>query len=143
MGALVSFFAGGPARIQALLIIAGFGLAAGLGLLTWGLYWRGEYREAKATVVALQAQGEVLAVAVAACSDGVDNAKKVGDEALRTGAALLVEARRLHADVPRVVGKLEDLMNRKPPARADGAPADCRDAWRAIAEEEQKAGRGR
>lgn len=139
MTGLIGFFLGGPARVQALLITAGVAMAAGLGLLTWGLYWRGEYREAQVEITVLQAQTAILADATAACSAGVAEAKKSSDAALRTGAALLAEARKLHGNVPAVVTELRDLISKD--RRPDGSAKDCRDAWREIEDLERKAGR--
>jgi hypothetical protein len=143
VGSLVGFFLGSAGWTKALLLVAVSGWLAALAGYGTMLYWRGEYRAARAEVAVLQAKAWVLAEATRSCSAGVDLARETGEAAVRNGAALLAEARRLHGRVPPVVARLEDLLKQKPPARDDGSPADCRDAWLAIEREEQKAGGAR
>lgn len=134
MGSIVSFFVGGPARIQALLIGALAVAVVCMGLLVYGLYWRGEAKAAEGKVIAAVAQGTVLADAVKTCSAGVDAAAKVGAAALDVGAQLLEAERKRTAKDAGLAKSIGDLAARK------SAPGeDCRTAWREIEEELKKA----
>ncbi len=124
---LLNFFGGSAARLQVLIVGAMAALVVILALTVWGLYWRGEYREAKAALVTLQAQGEILAESVRACSAGVDEAKKTGEAALEDGRKLLAEARRLAAGGRQQAQRLEQLLAQPTPPGAG-----CEDAWKEI-----------
>ena len=103
-------------------------------LAAWGLYWRGEAREAAVKITALAAQATVLAEATRACSAGVDAAKAAADGALKGGLALLQEARRIGQPAHAQAERLEALL-----AKGTPAGADCRQAWAEI-ERNRKAG---
>lgn len=118
-----------PNPLQLKLMAAGAIAAAVaiLALLVWGLYWRGEYREVNAKVVALEAQGNVLAEATRACTAGVDLAKQAGDQAVKDAREMLAEARRLAAGGRKQAAAIEDLLKKPPPPGAG-----CEDAWKEI-----------
>ncbi|TAK45276.1 MAG: hypothetical protein EPO27_10690 [Betaproteobacteria bacterium] len=124
---LLNFFAGSAARLQALLIGAAVALITILALTVWGLYWRGEYREAKAALVMLEAQSKILAESVRACSAGVAEAKKAGEAAIEDGRKLLAEARRLAAGGRQQAERIERLLAQPTPPGAG-----CEDAWKDI-----------
>ena len=130
MGKIVSFFLAGPtapARLQAMLIAAGAIAIACLSLLIWGLYWRGEYREAKAAVVVLKAQGDVLADKLGTCSAAADQAKRVGDAAIAAMGGLVKQAQDANKDRGKVAANLEELARQ---ARKPGEGCDW--AWDKI-----------
>lgn len=77
----------------------------------------------------LEDQGRVLVVAVNACAASVENGKRAGDAAIATGQQLLDEARRQAIGGRQAVQRIEALIAKKPPARADGKPAGCDEAW--------------
>lgn len=138
MGSIVSFFLTGPlapARLQAMLIAAAAVAIACLSLLVWGLYWRGEYREAKATIVVLKAQGDVLADKLATCNAGADNAKRVGDAAIAAMGGLVKQAQDANKDRAKVAGTLEELARQ---GRKAGEGCDW--AWGEIEQQKRKAG---
>lgn len=126
MGALLGFFSG-PAQLKGLIIAAGVMIIVCLSLLTWGLWWRGEAYQATAERDVLRAQSEILAAAVKACSDGVDQAKRAGDAAVAAGGALLEAARRIKAPVQKTVERIETIIEKPAPAGAG-----CDRAWDAI-----------
>jgi hypothetical protein len=137
MGKLISFFIAGPtapARMYALLIAAAAVVIACMSLLIWGMYWRGEYRQALANIKVLEAQVQVSSAALASCNAGVDQAKRVGDAAIASMAPMVEAARRLHAGSTAAAASLEDLAR-----QARGAGEDCGWAWRRIQEEHKKA----
>lgn len=138
---MIDFFLAGPLRVKALLIVIPILLAGAGGLFTWGLYWRGEAREALVTVAILEAQGKILSEATRACSEGVAEASRVGRVATEHTRSLLGEARRLAAAKAPSLAQIEDLLRKPPTRREDGTPVDCRDAWQQIEAIEQKAGR--
>jgi len=121
------------------LLAANWKLAAAAGVAAafvavagWGLYWRGEYRELKAAQVVLEDQVKVLAHGVRACNAGVAQAKETAAGVLVTANKLLLDARRAQQERYDSARRLEKLLRQKPPARADGKPAGCDDAWDLI-----------
>lgn len=112
-------------------IAAGAAMAA---LLTWGLYWRGEYREAKAVGVALEAQGQILAAGLTSCNAGADQAKRVGDAAIAATSELLEKGRKLAAPRQKTVERIETIIER-PAKPGEG----CDWAWDQIESDRQKA----
>lgn len=139
LGALGATLGANPLALKAIAALVVAASVAIGGVLIWGLTWKARALESAATAVALEAQAKTLAEATRACSAGVEAAKRAGDSAVRSGAALLAEARRLNRNVPAVVSELRDLM--KTPIRPDGTRKDCTDAWAEIERTEQKAGR--
>ena len=117
-------------KLIALLAVA----LAFAAITAWGLYWRGEAREARIAVTALKAQGDVLAKGLEACNRSVAAAEKAGQAAVAQGAQLLAEARRLSAGGKRQADRIEDLLKQPTPAGAD-----CREAWQKI-DQDRKAG---
>jgi ABC-type transport system involved in cytochrome c biogenesis permease subunit len=137
MGKLVSFFIAGPtapARLQLLLIAAAAVAIACMSLLIWGLYWRGEYREAKAAVTALAAQGQVLADKVETCSAAATETKRVGDAAIAAMGGLVAEAKKVHKDRTTTAQSLEEIARR---TRTAGEGCDW--AWQQIEQQKRKA----
>lgn len=124
---LLNFFGGSSARLQALLIGAMVAALVCAGLLIWGLYWRGEYREAKVSLVALEAQGKILAESVRSCSASVDQAKATGEQAKKDTRALLEVAKRLAAGGEQRAAALEELLRKPTPPGAG-----CEDAWKEV-----------
>lgn len=122
-----------PLATPKLIALAAVALAFAL-LTAWGLYWRGEAREAEVKITALAAQGKVLAEATRACSSGVEAARAAASEAVQRGAQLLAEAKRIGQPARAQAARIEALL-----AQGTPAGADCRDAWRAI-EANRKAG---
>ena len=123
-----------PIPGKAQLIAAAVAALAVAVLLAWGLYWRGEAREAAVKITALAAQGAVLAEATRACNAGVEAARASSAEAIQRGAQLLAEAKRIGQPARAQAARIEALL-----AKGTPAGADCRDAWRAI-EADRKAG---
>lgn len=134
MGSLLGFFAAGPARIQALLLCALAMVAACLGLLVYGLWWRGEAYSARAERDVAVAQAEVLAGGLKACNAGVDEAKRVGAAAVAAAGELVAAARRLKQPARETVQRIETIIEKGTPAGAG-----CEDAWRVIEADRQKA----
>jgi hypothetical protein len=124
-----------PTAVQLKLIAAGALALLFSALLAFGLYWRGEYREAKVTIATLEAQSEILAEATRACSASVEQTRAAGASALAAGRNLLVEARKASAAGRRTIVQLEALLASKEPH------GGCDDAWRKIESIEQKTGR--
>mgnify|MGYP001567300865 CR=1 FL=1 len=124
---LLNFFGGSAARLQALLIGALVAVLVCAGLLVWGLYWRGEFREAKASIVAFEAQGKILAESVRSCSASVEQGKVLGEQAKKDTRGLLEVAKRLAAGGEQRAGVLEELLKKPPPPGAG-----CEDAWKEI-----------
>ncbi len=135
MGAILSFFAAGPARIQALLVGAMAFAITALALLAWGFWWRAEAYQARAERDRERVQVTVLASAVNACNAGVDQAKRVGDAAVATGAELLEAARKLKAPQKHTIERIETVIERP---RAPGEGCDW--AWSEIEAQQRKAG---
>jgi len=134
MGALVSFFAGGPARIQAMLIAA---LAMALtcaALLVYGLWWRGEAKGMKAELTAAVAQGTVLADALGNCNAATDHTKRVGDAAIAAMGGLVAEAKKAHQDRGKTAATLEEIARQ---TRKAGEGCDW--AWEQIEQQKRKA----
>jgi hypothetical protein len=133
MGALVSFFAGGAARVQALLIGAMASALVAAALLALALWWRGEAYQARGLRDAALLQAQVLAKGIVSCNAGVAAAEKAAQDAVNTSRKLLAEARRLAKPAIAEVKRIEELLKQKTPtARADGSPPGCDDAWTAI-----------
>lgn len=116
-----------PLQLKAMLAAAVAAALVIMALTVWGLYWRGEYREAKASLVALQAQGEILAASLRDCNANVSEAKRVGEQAVKDMRALVAEARRLSAGGQRQAAAIEELLNKPTPPGAG-----CEDAWREV-----------
>lgn len=134
MGTLLDFVGGAPARIQALLIGA---LVAGvllLGAIATAFWWRGEALQARGERDLAIAQTQILAKSVQVCSDGVDQAKRAADTAVKLGGQLLAAARQQYSGTRQQAERIEELLKRPPP---DGA--GCEQAWDAIEAERQKA----
>jgi len=112
-------------------IAAGVAMA---GLLTWGLYWRGEYRDVKAVVVALQSQEKILVSALKDCSAGAAAVKSAGDVVRADVAAILAKAQKLAAPRQKSVERIETIIER-PAKPGEG----CDWAWDQIEAERQKA----
>lgn len=128
----LGFLLGGPARLYGLAIGA-LALALTLaGLAAWGLYWRGEAREARAAISVYQAQLAVSADALERCSSSVEEARRVGDAAIAASHKLLAEARRLSAGSRAQAERIEALLRQPVPAKSDGTPAGCEEAWAEI-----------
>lgn len=128
-----------PLGLQAQLYTAAAAAAVCAALLTWGLYWRGEYREAKVSVVALQAQGEVLAGAVKTCSAGADMVASVGQAALAGMAAAQEKIEKANLPTQRTIERIERVIERPTPLGPDGRPVGCDAAWDLIEADHQKA----
>jgi hypothetical protein len=128
MGALLSFFAGGPARMQALVYAAGVLLLALATAVSIALWYRGE---------ALQARGQaqLLQHAVDACREAVALTKRTSDAALQRMATLADAAARATAGTAQQVQRLDAHLRRPPPRRPDGKPAGCDDGWDVVERE--------
>jgi len=113
-------------------IAAGAAMAA---LLTWGLYWRGEAREAKAAVAVFAAQGQVLAGAVKECSAGAAEVKRVGDLAIAGMGGLVDKAEQLAAPKWRTVKEIQTIIEKPAPPGAG-----CNEAWAELETLHKKAG---
>lgn len=142
MGALVSFFAGGPARLKALLVGAAAMAVVCLALTTWALLersWRfqalAEVERGRTLLVRERDQVQVLAAAVGACSAGVDLAKRVGDAAIAGTAELVEAAKRLKRPAVHTREVIERVI--ASPATPEQA-ADCNWGWAEIEAEHQK-----
>lgn len=141
IGAVIDFFAGGPARLKGLLVGAAVGLVALLTVVAIALWWRGEAYQARAELEKARgerdlaiAQSKILAKSVQACSDGVELAKRSADSAVKLGVQLLAAAKKEHQGARQQADRIEDLMKRPPP---DGA--GCEQAWDAIEDAIQRA----
>lgn len=136
MSKLIGFFLAGPAapaRLQVLLVGA---LAMALtvaGLTIWGLWWRGEYREAKAALAVYVAQVQVSSAALNACNAGADEARKVGAAAVTAMGRLVAEARKANEPARALAGRLDELAKQP---REPGQGCDW--AWQQI-ERDRKA----
>ena len=137
MRGLVSFFLAGPAapaRLQVLLLGAlGVALAC-LGLLIWGLYWRGEYRDAKAALQVAQAQNDVLAASLTRCDAAAAHTKAVGDAAVRAMGKLVQQAEEAQKGRTASADAIEDLAR-----LARKAGEGCSWAWQQIEQQHRKA----
>jgi hypothetical protein len=134
MSALLDFFAGGTARIQALLYAAIAMLVVVLALVVYGEYWRAQAWKARdqvdqgrAQLVSAVDQEKVLAGAVDACNAGVEATRATAAAAVAQAGAALDELKPLIAAHGSQVKRLEDLI-KKPPLPGAG----CHEAWRAI-----------
>lgn len=127
MGSLIGFFAGGPARLQALLIGAIAMLLACAALTIWALWERSGRLGATVQLTAAVAQQAVLADKLGQCDAGTAEAKRVGDAAIAAMGGLVAAARKQHEGSRQQVMRIEDLLAKPPPAGAS-----CEDAWRAI-----------
>jgi hypothetical protein len=103
-------------------------------LLIWGLYWRGEYREAKAALTVYAAQAAVNKEAVDRCNAGATEAARVGNAAIASMGPLLEAARRARADLDRGAKALDELARRP---RAAGENCDW--AWDQVEQQHRKA----
>lgn len=127
MGGLVGFFAGGPARIQALLIGA---LAMALvcaALLIYGLWWRGEAFEARRDRDVFKMQASVLSDGLTRCNAGADEAKRAGDRAVGLVRGLLEDIRKQNGPLLGQASRIEELLKNPTP---NGAGCDA--AWDEI-----------
>lgn len=136
MGALVSFFSG-PAQLKALLAGAAAMVAVCLAAVSVALWYRGEAYQARGERDLAIAQSKVLAQGIAACSAGVAAAHEAAGRAVSQSRQLLAEAQRLHAGGVAQAKRIEELLKQKPPARPDGKPAGCDEAWDRIEQESQ------
>lgn len=134
MGFLLDFFAGGTARIQALLIGALVGLVLLTGTAGVALWYRAEAASARAERDVAVEQGRVLASGIEACNAGVEAAHNAAQGAVDVGRKLLAEAKRLSTGSQNQVKRIADLLSKPPPPGAD-----CRDAWREIEKISRKA----
>lgn len=136
MSGILSFFLAGPtapARLQVLLIGALAIGAACLGLFTWGLWWRGEAREAKAVVAVYAAQVQVSSAALNQCNAGADEARRVGNAAIAAMGGLVADARKAGEGARALAGRLDEL------AREPRQPGqDCHWAWQQIEQQYQQ-----
>ena len=137
MNPLLSFFLAGPAapgRLQILLIGAlGVALAC-LGLFSWGLYWRGEYRDARAALTVAEAQRDVAAAALQRCDAATAHAKAVGDAAVKAMGKMVADAREAQKGREATAIAIEEL------ARQSRQPGEgCGWAWDQIEQQHRKA----
>ena len=142
MGALLSFFTAGPARIKGLVIGAGVMAIAVLALTSWALLERAlrfqalaDVERVRTALVRERDQVKVLADAVAACSAGVDQAKRVGEAALAGTAELVAAAKRLKAPPIHTREVIEKIIEK--PVTSEQA-ADCNWGWNEIEDEHRK-----
>lgn len=124
MGALLSFFAGNPARIGA----AAFGIALVL-VGGYALWLRSEYYQVANERDLARAQIAVLAAAVETANASIDQAKRAADAAVKGTAALVAEAKRLKAPARHTVERIERIIKEPAPPGAG-----CDDAWQRIEE---------
>ena len=108
-----------PLQIKAALVAAAVMAIAILTLLVWGLYWRGEYREAKAALTVYAGQAAINKEAAERCSAGAEEAKRVGEAA---------------KDRTNTAQTLEELARQK---RQSGEGCDW--AWGEIEQQKRKA----
>jgi hypothetical protein len=141
MGALLDFFTGGTARIQALLVAALTMAATILALTSWALWERSRVFEARAEtervrvqLVAAIDQARVLAEGLRACNAGVEATRATAAAVVAQTGAALEQLKPLLQAHGGQVKRLEDLI-KKPPSPGAG----CHDAWQAI-EAQRKAG---
>lgn len=132
MGALLGFFAAGPARLQGLLIGAAALLAMVLALTAWALLERSGRFEAKADVARLEAQTKVLADSLGRCNAGVEAAAKAGAASVADTKRLLDMAGRAMERTAAMRDEVRAIVSKPAPTRADGKPKDCGDAWQEI-----------
>lgn len=127
MNAALDFFAGGPARLKALLVGVLAGLVVLLAVAAIALWWRGEALQARGERDLAIAQAQVLAKSVKVCSDGVDQAKRAADTAVALGGRLLAAASQQYAGARKQAQRIEEILKRPTPAGAG-----CEEAWDAI-----------
>jgi hypothetical protein len=127
MGGLLGFFAGGPARIQALLVgVLAMALVCA-GLTIWALWERAGRLSLRAELTAAVDQGKVLADKLLQCDTATAATKSAGDRSVAEMRRLVAAVDKRFADTPERIRRLEDLLKLPPPAGAT-----CEDAWRAI-----------
>lgn len=136
MGALLDFFAAGPARVKGLLVGALAVAVLALGLTAWALVERAGRFQALAERDAARAQEAVLSGALARSNAAVDEAKRVADAAVAGTAQLVAAAKRLHAPEVHTVERIERIIQAPEPAGAD-----CNSAWQAIEGDARASGR--
>lgn len=132
MGALLGFFAAGPARIQGLIIAFLAAVAVCLTLTAWALFERSGRLSAKVEVVTLKAQADVLADALTRCNTSIENAAKAGQEAVTETRRLVGLAERAFARTEALRGEIRGIVSKPTPTRPDGKPRDCTDALQEI-----------
>lgn len=130
IGALLSFFAAGPARIKGLLFGAAGMLAAIVLVGAYALWLRSEVYQVEAERDLARAQIAILSAAVETCNASIDHAKRAADAAVKGTATLLAEARRLKAPARHTVERIEKIIQQPAPPGAG-----CDDAWDAIEKE--------
>lgn len=121
-----------PARLQALIIAALTMLVLCLALVTWALLERSGRLAAKAELAAAQARAEAWEAAAGRCTASVENAAKIGQQAVDDTRALLRKAEAAYAKNVGLIADIRGIVAKPAPVRADGRPADCGDAWREI-----------
>lgn len=144
MSALLNLFGAATAapatllRIKALLIGALAMLAACLALTVWALIERSGRQSCEIDSVKLAGQVQVLSAAIERQNAGVEALQKAGAAAQAGVKALLAVADKLGKDKASLLIDVREVLNRPTPARADGTPAGCTEAW---AEIERRAGK--
>lgn len=138
MGALLGFFATGPARLQALLIGALALAVVCLSLFAWAMIERSGRLSLKVEVVTLKAQTDVLADSLGRCNAGVENAAKAGAAAVGETKRLLSMAERMLERTAAAREEIRQIVSKPPPVRADGKPKDCVDALAEIRKKGQQ-----
>jgi hypothetical protein len=128
MSALLDFFGGGTARIQALLYAAIAMLVVVLALVVYGEYWRAQAWKArdqvdqvKQQLVAAIDQEKVLAGALQTCNAGVEASAKAATAALAAAAAAQARADAAAVEHRQASAKLEALL-RQPTKPGAGCP---------------------
>ena len=123
-----------PLQIKAALVAAAVMAIAILTLLVWGLYWRGEYREAKAALTVYAGQAAINKEAAERCSAGAEEAKRVGEAAIAAMGPMVAAARAAAKDRTNTAQTLEELARQK---RQSGEGCDW--AWGEIEQQKRKA----
>lgn len=129
IGALLSFFTAGPARITGLLYGAAGLLAVVVLVGGYALWLRSEYYQVEAERDLARAQIAVLAAAVETANSSIDHAKRAADAAVKGTAALVAEAKRLKAPTRHTVERIERILKEPAPPGAG-----CDEAWQKIEE---------
>ncbi len=131
MGSLLSFFGAGGLQLKALIVGAAVMVIACLALTTWALLERSGRLSCEVDRVTLKAQVAVLSDQLTRQTGAVLDHKAIGEAVQEALRGDLDAIRKAAGRRDPLLQQLADLV-KQPPARADGKPADCNDAWAEI-----------
>lgn len=131
IGAATTFFAA-PARLKALVIGALVMLAVCLALTTWAFAERSGRLSIKVDLVEAQASVRAWEQAAGRCTASIENAAKIGQQAVDDTRAALKRIEAANAKNAPMLAHIAGIVSKPPPARADGSSKDCGDAWGEI-----------